>query len=91
MKDQDLYITKHAFKRAKKRLSWPKKALKRMAQKAFDFGVCISSRELKGTELVLLGEIIFVFESITLLTIYPAKMNNDTWGKSITNANKRSY
>ena len=60
-----LKITKHAYKRAKKRLGWSKKTLDRMAEKIYN--------EIKAEDdgrARIYGDFIYVFDGIKLVTVY---------------------
>ena len=77
-------ITKHAFSRAKERLAFKKKTLKRIAEKAFSGGLkhsetngrlnrYVSSLFLEKREannVRIYGEVVFLFSQNTLITVY---------------------
>jgi hypothetical protein len=80
----DFEVTRHAFKRAKKRLGWGKKSLKRMMPKVLENGLSekdftgafkkyLRSKFLrKGTanHLLIYGEVIYFMRDATLITLY---------------------
>jgi hypothetical protein len=82
--DLEVVITKHAYERAKERLSWTEKVLDKMAQKAFSIG--ISHKDTKGglnkyitkiwfdyktaNNVKIHGEVIYLFNKNTLITVY---------------------
>jgi hypothetical protein len=79
-----IVITKHAFERAKRRLSFTKTALLKMAWRAFHWG--ITSAETKGflhkyvdklwatehtaNNVRIYGEVIYLFADNTLITVF---------------------
>lgn len=82
--DKQVIITDHAYARAKERLSFSKKALDRIAQKAFDAGIkhnqtvgslkkyidSISINQQRPGNVIIHGTILFVFKDIFLITVY---------------------
>jgi len=80
----EIIITKHAYKRAKERLSWKKKTLNRMATKAYAEGVTHRSAKghLKGyigklfiqhktaNNIRVYGQDVYLFNAICLITIF---------------------
>jgi hypothetical protein len=79
-----IVITKHAFERAKKRLSFTKAALLKMAWRAFHWGITradtkgflhkyvdrIWIAEQKANNVRIYGEVIYLFADKTLITVY---------------------
>ena len=80
----DLEVTRHAFKRAKKRLGWGKKSLKRMMPKVIESG--LSEKDFTGAfkkylrskflrkgaanHLLIHGEVIYFMRDAALITLY---------------------
>lgn len=80
----ELHITKHAYDRAKERMSWKKRTLDRMAEKALTNGV--KHKDTKGrlnkhiseiwrkyknaNNVRIYGQDFFLFRNNTLITVY---------------------
>lgn len=81
---EDLKITDHAYKRAKKRMSWRADVLDKMASKAICLGITHSKSKgnlkryftkiylqyRKANNIRVYGENIFIFNNNTLITIF---------------------
>lgn len=81
---EEVIITKHAFDRAKERLSWGKDVLNKMANKAFTEGIKHSEAKghlskyisklfleyKKANNIRVYGHDIFLFKDNTLITLY---------------------
>ena len=90
-----IVITKHAFKRAKQRLSFKANALKKMALKAYQQG--ISFAEMKDLlhkfvdrmwlvehstyNIRIYGEVFYFFADNTLITLYQMPRSLRKWTK----------
>lgn len=83
--EDNIKISKHAYKRAKQRLSWKRKATHRMAHQALTIGrsldeLCSSEKELichkmsqqsEGAKIMVHPNVIFIFRENELVTLYP--------------------
>jgi hypothetical protein len=83
-KDEEIKITEHAYTRAKERLSLSRKAIDRLAKKAFIDGrkhsdttgqlnkylTKIYLQDRIANNIRLYGEYIYLFRSLTLITVY---------------------
>jgi hypothetical protein len=74
-----LYITEHAYDRARKRFKIKKRTLKKMAHRAFvskkneSFNKYVKNHPIRGmnkNDLKLHGEIVYVFDEKTLVTVH---------------------
>lgn len=74
MKQISIRVSEHAFRRARKRLGWPKRAINRMAYRVWTFGthigafsaavmqsVCRDDHQFALRRFVLYGQHLFVF------------------------------
>ena len=93
--ESQIIINEHAYERAKKRMGLSKKAAKRLAEKAYSFG--IKHKDTHGqlqryfdkiflshktsTETRVYGEFVYIFNENTLITI----LNLDNKLKKIIN------
>ncbi len=80
-----LVISRHAYTRMKERNGWGKKAAARMLHKIYSQGLRPAQvkgylkgwirermeRASKGTELILFGEKLYIFNRNTMLTVLP--------------------
>ena len=81
---EELEATKHAYDRAKERLSWKKKTLDRMMRKAFEEGVTHSDttgqlnkyitdlwfKYKTANNIRIYGENVYLFRFTKLITLY---------------------
>lgn len=88
MSNKKLVASKHAYKRAKQRLGWKRKTLKRMLVKVYRCGyqICETNGELHRflrekmvysnpyTHVRIYGEFVYFFNQKVLLTMY--RLNN---------------
>lgn len=82
--EEQITVTKHAQKRARKRLSWKKGSINRMARKAYKNGVTLKdthgglkiylktivSRSTDINAIRIYGENLYLFVDKVLVTIY---------------------
>lgn len=82
-------ITKHAYKRAKKRLRWSKETLNKMAATSLEKGLSHSdckgrlnryvtriwNKNKNANNIKIYGENIFIFRDLILITIYRVPNN----------------
>ena len=84
-----VHITDHAYERAKERLSWKTSVLEKMAEKAYNDGIChkdtkgslnkyvsgVWARYKKANRIRIYGENIYLFCGNSLVTIYQLPQN----------------